>query len=101
VAEAPITIAVCCNHKDYRMTCGHKANIIDGAIIGEHIVLQAAELDLGSCWIGAFYQDKMAALIDLPDDYEVVALLPIGYPDIERPKRNLKPLADMIKYERF
>jgi nitroreductase len=101
VAKAPVTIAICCNNKEYRMTCGHKANIIDGAIIGEHIALQAAELGLGTCWIGAFYQKEMAELIHLPEEYEVVALLPIGYPDTEKPNRNLKSLDEIVRMNRF
>jgi nitroreductase len=101
VSQAPVTIAICCNNTDYIMTCGHKANIIDGAIIGEHIALQAAELGLGSCWIGAFYQKEMAELINLPKDYEVVALLPIGYPDMDRPIRSLKKITEIVVYNRF
>ncbi len=101
VAEAPVTIAVCATNLDYKMTCGQSAYTIDAAIAGEHIALQAAELGLGTCWIGAFYQDKMAELIDLPKDYRVVTLLPIGYPDIKRKQRILKPLKEIVSYNSY
>ena len=101
VSEAPITIAICCNNLDYTMTCGEKGYTIDGAIAGEHIALQAVELGLGSCWIGAFYQDEMAKLINLPEDYRVVSLLPIGYPAVERKTRVLKNIDEIVVYDKF
>lgn len=80
------------SNTDYQMTCGEYAYAIDGAIAGEHIVLQAVELGLGSCWIGAFYQDKMAELINLPKEYKIIGLLPIGYPDVNKKSRKLKTI---------
>lgn len=101
VAEAPVTIALCANNTDYTMTCGQKAYTVDAAIAGEHIVLQAAELGLGTCWIGAFHHDQLAELINLPSDYKIVGLLPVGYPDVEKGKRNLKPAEEVIVWNNF
>ncbi len=101
VSQAPATIVLCANNTDYTMTCGQKAYTIDSAIAGEHIALQATEMGLGSCWIGAFYHDKMADLINLPDDYKIVGLLPIGYPDVEKKKRSLKPIEEIVSYNSF
>ncbi|MDO9576257.1 MAG: nitroreductase family protein [Candidatus Cloacimonadales bacterium] len=101
VSEAPITIAICNTNFDYVMTCGMNAPVIDGAIAAEHIVLQAVELDLGSCWIGSFYHDQMAKLINLPDDYKIVGLLPLGYPDVEKGKRSLKSIDEVVVWDSF
>ena len=101
VSQAPITIAVCNTSLDYTMTCSQKAPVIDGAIAAEHIVLQAVELGLGSCWIGAFYHDKMAELINLPQDYEIIGLLPIGYPAVEKGNRDLKSIEEIVSYDSF
>ncbi|MFO7896367.1 MAG: nitroreductase family protein [Candidatus Cloacimonadales bacterium] len=101
VAAAPLTIAICCTNLDYQMSCGQTAAVIDGALAGEHIVLQAAELGLGSCWIGAFFQDQLAQLINLPADWQVIGLLPIGYPDISRSERQLKPRDQVIAFDQF
>ena len=101
VSTAPVTIAVCAGNIDYELSCGEKAYTVDAAIAGEHIALQAAALGLGSCWIGSFYQDKIAELISLPENYRVVALLPLGYPDTTRPVRNLKPIDEIVSYDEF
>lgn len=76
VSQAPITIALCVNNTDYTMTCGQTAAIIDAAIAGAYIGLQATEMGLGSCWVGAFYADQLGDLINMPRDYTVVGLLP-------------------------
>ena len=101
VSEAPITIAICNTNLDYVMTCGMNAPVIDGTIAAEHIVLQATELGLGTCWIGSFYHDKMAELINLPKDYIIVGLLPVGYPDDEKGNRDLKSIEEVVSYDSF
>lgn len=101
VSEAPITIVICNTNLDYVMTCGMNAPVIDGTIAAEHIVLQAVELGLGTCWIGAFYHDEMAKLINLPKDYKIVALLPVGYPAIEKGKRDLKSIEEVSVWDSF
>ncbi len=57
------------------------------AIAIEHMVLRAVELGLGSCWTMMFSQKKVKELLDLPDSFHVVALVPIGYPD-QQPKQR-------------
>jgi nitroreductase len=98
VSQAPATIAVCVNNLSYKMACGFRGAVIDAAIAGEHIALQAVELGLGSCWIGSFHQDKLRQLINLPAEYKAVALLPIGYPDIQKGSRTLKDKQEVISY---
>ncbi|MBN2461337.1 MAG: nitroreductase family protein [Candidatus Cloacimonetes bacterium] len=101
VAEAPVTIAVCAGNTDYIMACGEKAYTVDAAIAAEHIVLQAAELGLGTCWIGAFYQDGIARLINLPENMRVVALIPLGYPGVTRKERLVKEFTDIVSFDSF
>lgn len=80
VGEAPVVIAAVALEPDYVMRCGVPAYAVDLAIAIDHITLQAVELGLGTCWIGAFYQDKVREILKIPDDCKVVALLPVGYP---------------------
>ena len=58
--------------------------LLNVAIAIEHIVLEAVELGLGSCWIRLFDENKIKQLLNLPDHICVAALLPIGIPD-EKP----------------
>ncbi len=53
----------------------------DTMIALEHMVLAATALGYGTCWIGAFDEDAVKKLLNIPPKMKVVALLPIGKPD--------------------
>jgi nitroreductase len=57
--------------------------LLNVAIAIEHIVLEAVELGLGSCWVRLFDESQVKQSLDLPDNLCVVALLPVGVPDQE------------------
>ena len=101
VADAPLTIAICCNNLEYTMRSGQPASIIDGALASQNIALQCVELGLGTCWIGAFFQEPAAKLIELPEDWKIIGLLPIGYPEIKKGIRKLKPKKEVISFDKF
>lgn len=53
----------------------------NAAIAIDHLTLRAADLGLGSCWIGMFDHKKVREAFDIDSRYLVAALIPIGYPD--------------------
>jgi len=53
---------------------------VDASIITTHLMLAAADIGLGSCWVMYFDPAKTVELFDLPEDIVPVAFLPIGYP---------------------
>lgn len=58
---------------------------IDCSIVATHIMLQAWELGIGSCWVGYFDLAQVETKMGLPENEKLVAILPIGYPS-ERAK---------------
>jgi nitroreductase len=54
-------------------------HLLDIGIAGEHIVLQAEELGLGTCWIGWFNTRKARKVLKIPRGYKIVSLLSMGY----------------------
>jgi len=88
IADGSCVLVGCSDKTDYIMTCGQQAYTVDLAISIEHMALMAAELGVGSCWIGAFYEDKVRDLLDIPEDVRIVNLLVLGYP-----KRDLKEIS--------
>ena len=101
VAEAPVVIAAVSTEPSYVMRCGVPAYAVDLAIAVDHMTLQAVELGLGTCWIGAFYQDKVKEILQIPDEYKVVALLPLGYPARSPAEKLRKSKNDVFSYEKF
>lgn len=100
VGQAPVVIAAC-GTSDLVMTCGQPAYAIDVAIALDHMTLAAAALGLGTCWIGAFYEDKVKEILGVPREIRVVALLPLGYPAEEPGPRPRKSLDEVLAWEHW
>lgn len=64
-------------------------HLLDIGIAGEHIVLQAEELGLGTCWIGWFNTRKARKVLNIPREYKVIALLSMGYYE-QKPSKSKK-----------
>lgn len=100
VAEAPVVIVCCGAGTEYVMTCGQHSYPIDVAIAMENMVLTAYGLGYGTCWLGAFYEDKVKQLLGIPEDnIRVVGLLTLGRSASSPPGKNRKPLNDIVSFE--
>lgn len=102
VGKAPVVFACCAESDNHRMSCGQLCYPINLAIAIDHIALAAVELGLGTCWIGAFQEDKVKALLGIPDEVRVVELLVLGYPEDPGPKeKSRKPLDSIVHWDRW
>ncbi len=54
---------------------------LNAAIAIDHITLRAVDLGLGSCWVMMFDKEKVKDVLNLDERYDVIALIPVGYPD--------------------
>lgn len=61
---------------------GYMFGEMDPTIVCTHMMLQAWELGVGSCWVGMFNADEVSNVLSLPDNVHVAALFPMGYPAI-------------------
>lgn len=102
VGEAPVVL-VCCAETDHRrMHCGLESYPIDLAIAIDHMTLAAVAEGLGTCWIGKFDPRAVRTLCGIPEEIEVVELLPLGYPaDTTLTEKHRKPLDEIVRYERW
>jgi nitroreductase len=70
--------------------------LIDIGIAGEHIVLAAEELGLGTCWIGWFNSRKARKFFNIPRKYKIVSLMAMGYyekkPSHEKKRKKLEEI---------
>ena len=58
---------------------GHDFGDTDAAIVCTHMMLEAWEQGLGSCWVGYFNEEKVRAALGLPENVRIRDLLPVGY----------------------
>ncbi|UCH01381.1 MAG: nitroreductase family protein [Candidatus Bathyarchaeota archaeon] len=102
VGEAPIIIVACAETHNHVMSCGQLCYPIDVAIALDHITLVAVEQGLGTCWIGAFNEQKVKETLSIPNEIRVVELMPIGYPaDPSISEKNRLSLDEIVKYEHW
>jgi nitroreductase len=78
-----------------------KWHMVDVAIAIDHMALTAYEEGLGTCWIGAFEEDKVKEILGIPENTKVVILLAIGVPDMEGVPRPRKALEEIVLWERW
>lgn len=101
---APVIIIACADHSQSwkRNIDGKDSAEIDVAIAVDHITLQAADLNLGTCWVCNFDTQRCAEALKLPGHIEPVAMIPLGYPAIEKaPGKKRKALEEIIHWEEF
>ncbi|QHI70462.1 nitroreductase family protein [Tichowtungia aerotolerans] len=103
-AEAPIVIAICTQPKQAWHRKKHDNRCyadVDAAIAADHMTLAAADLGLGTCWIGAFDPKKVRKVLQVPRSAEPLILLTLGHPnETGRPKQR-KPMNELVRLENW
>lgn len=83
IVECPVTVVLCSmiipDHNRGGFM-GAYGSLMDGAITFDHFTLAARAEGLGTCWIGRFNNEKIKGLLNIPDNWNVVAISPLGYP---------------------
>lgn len=76
---------------------------IDNGSAIEHFCLQAAELGLGTCIMGAFIEEKVKEILQIPQDRTVKIVISLGYPENttirQKVRRELNQVASFNRYQ--
>lgn len=84
IASAPVIIVVVANIRRSSGRYGNRGELFaiqDATASVMNIVLAATNIGLGTCWIGAFDEDTVIDILNIPTKERPVAMIPIGYPD--------------------
>ena len=101
---APLAILVCFDRNECwtREYDGKASGDIDASIVCTHMMLEAANLGVGSTWVMHYIPEAVKTEFALPDNLESTALLVLGYPKEGAAPSPLhdrtKPLADIVKF---
>ncbi len=102
IAEAPVVIVACGLPTPSRIGGYSTSTLVDVSIAVDHLTLAAAALGVGSCWIGAFDNIKLKRLLRVPEEVQIVAVIPLGYPLKEvKSKKVRKDLNELVCWERY
>lgn len=76
--------------------------INDLGIAFEHLVLAATDLGLGTCWMGQSKREALVkGLLDIPDNFKVIALTPLGEADETPLPKERKSLDAIVSWEKY
>ena len=103
--SAPAIIAIC-SEPNIKSKVGSAVkhaylDEIDIGIAGEHLVLQATEMGLGTCWIGWFNKKECKKLLHIPKKSKLVALLTVGYPADEPREKTRKDISEILYWNKY
>ena len=99
--EAPVVIAICTQaSKAWKRRQDSRCLVdVDAAIAADHITLAAADLGLGTCWIGAFDPKIIRKALGVPRTVEPLILITLGYPNEAGRPKTRQPIEKLVCYE--
>ena len=79
--------------------------IVDTSIVATHMMLQAQELGIHSCWVGLIDPPELRRQFQIPKNLRIISVMPLGYPSAESaPSQKHEesiPLEQMVRWETF
>ncbi len=107
IGEAPVIIVCCADREAFAASDARYAGFMTPEVVNEqltiassiamtHLMLKAADLGLGSCWIGLFDEQAVRAAACIDERYAVKALLSVGYPADEPPARQRLGVEELV-----
>ena len=104
---APSAMIVCHNKDEswIRPYDGALASPVDAAIVTTHMMLAARNIGVGSCWVMHFDPFALRETFAIPESFEPLAILLLGYPaEDAAPKHyheEYRPIDEVVFYEKF
>ena len=106
ISAAPVLIAVTVKNRSgyerdgsFSTPRGNGWQMYDAGVASQTFCLAAYEQGLGTVILGLFDQAPIEAMLQLPEDRELVALIPVGYPDEAPAAPRRKPVEDLLSYQ--
>ncbi|BDZ69742.1 nitroreductase family protein [Methanobacterium petrolearium] len=101
-SEAPLVICACSvKSESWTRRDGRNYVDVDVTIAMDHLIMQAADLGLGTCWIAAFDAEAAKEILKIPENVEPLLFTPLGYPADELGPKSRKELDELVHYEEW
>jgi nitroreductase len=108
IKVAPVLIVACaekglsgCFQGKPSTDKGDSWYMFDVALAMENLVLAATSLGLGTVHVGLFDSSKIESILGIPDNYCVVEMTPLGYPEYQPNPRPRKEAQEIVFHEKF
>jgi nitroreductase len=96
IKNAAACIVVVCRETKYYLE--------DGSAATMNILLSAADLNLGACWVAGDkkeYQNEILRLLNVPNEFKLASLISLGWPKIEPHQNKKRGLKEVAHWEKF
>ena len=95
IADAALAIVVAIQRTPF--------SVSDGSRAIQSMMLTAWSEGVGSNWVGFMGITDVKRLLGIPDELDVLAIIPFGYPakPVGKGRKNRKPLSEVAHLERF
>jgi nitroreductase len=107
VIEAPVVVVLCGRRGVSGCYSGRPETklgdwfMYDVGLATQNLCLAAHALNLGTVIIGSLGHDAAKKILDVPEGYEVVALIPVGYPAREAKQSHRRQISEFVHYNTF
>ena len=101
IGEPPVVIVACGTDSKAMLACGQPMHTVDVSIACAYLILQAYELGLGTCWIGAFNEGETKKILSIPEHVRVVAMTPLEFPNQPPSQKSRNSLDQIVCYEKY
>ncbi|NMB45692.1 MAG: nitroreductase family protein [Firmicutes bacterium] len=105
LAEAPVDIVVCAEPERSSGRYGKRGAELyclqDTAAAIQNLLLMAEGVGLATCWVGAFDEQAVCQVLDIPKGRRPVAIIPVGYSNLSQSpqppaRRNVADVIAMV-----
>jgi nitroreductase len=95
IAQAPLAIVVAIERTTFAVSDGSRAI--------QSMILTAWSEGVGSNWVGFRGLNEVKSLLSIPDELEVLGIIPFGYParPVGKGKKKRKSISEVAHFERF
>lgn len=107
MVEAPVVLVICAKLQSSGYYKGQATTkfgdwfMFDLGLATQNLCLMAHALGLGTVIVGLFDHDKVKSLLGVPEGYEVVAMVPLGYPSAPSSAPKRREIGEFLHRERF
>ena len=102
LSTAPVIIVGCVDRSiAWKRKDGANYAQVDITIAFDHLILAATNYGLGTCWVGAFDNEKAKKVLKVPENLDIVAMTPLGFPAEEPGTRGRKEFREIVHNNRW
>ena len=101
IHQAPLALVFCADQRiegRYGKRGQELYSVLDCAAAIENLMLLAVELGLGTCWVGAFEEEKLSELLKIPPHLRPISIITLGYPDESPEPPERQSLSEKFEY---